>query len=152
MTSASIEETKKLTIDELLVRAISQGNGASRNEIINRQFATKPMPKLADYILDELMKSKGIVGTVAQVDEGNLGNDLHEIELGDNPDMICVLARRFKRDGFSGQGMRDQHRAAAYIGLAADNPRVMDELPPSGTAFWKSAEFHYRLWKQERKG
>jgi hypothetical protein len=47
--------------------------------------------------------------------------------------------------------MRDQPRAKAYIDMAASNPRVMDELPASGLAFWKSAEFHYRLWKVEQE-
>jgi hypothetical protein len=137
----------ELNIDDLLIRAIDQGNGASRHEIKRRQMLIKPCPSLGDYLLDELMKSRGVER--AQPIMHDQGNDLNEIDISDNPDMICVTARKMTRDGFKGQGMRDQHRAAAYIKMAAANPRVMDELPESGMAFWKSASFHYRLWQTE---
>jgi hypothetical protein len=140
---------KKLTIDDLLVRAIDQGNGASRQEIKNRQMALKPIPKLGDFLLDELMRTRGVER--AQPIMHDQGNDLAEIDLSDDPDMICVTARKCLRDGFRGQNMRDPDRAASYIKMAAANPRVMDELPESGMAFWKSASFNYRLWKLEQK-
>jgi hypothetical protein len=140
-------EIKKLTIDDLLIRAILQGNGASRQEIQSRQMAIKPCPKLGDFLLDELLKGRGVTKSITQSEPGG---DLNEIDISDDPDETCLLARRMVRDGFQGQGMKDQPRAAAYINLAADNPRVMNELPDSGKAFWKSAEFHYRLWKKQR--
>jgi hypothetical protein len=140
----------KLSIDELLIRAIHQGNGASRHEINRRQIERKmPVPKLGDFLLDELMKSRGVERATPVVPDA--GDDLAEIDISDDPDMICVSARKMVRDGFKGQGMRDIDRAWSYIRMAADNPRVMDELPESGTAFWKSASFHYRLWKAEKK-
>jgi hypothetical protein len=142
-------EIKKLSIDDLLIRAILQGNGASRQEIQSRQMAIKPCPKLGDFLLTELMKTRGVERTQPVVPDA--GNDLAEIDISDDPDMICTTARKMVRDGFKGQGMRDTDRAHAYIRMAADNPRVMDELPESGTAFWKSASFHYRLWKTEQK-
>jgi hypothetical protein len=139
----------QLNIEELLVRVIGQGNGASRHEILRRQMALNPIPKLSQYLYEELGK---IFGEVQQTSPPPIpdNTDLNEIELSDDPDHICILARRMKRDGFTGQNMRDPDRAAAYMGLAADNPRVTDELPASGQAFWKSAEFHYRLWKKQR--
>jgi hypothetical protein len=140
----------QLNIEELLVRVIGQGNGASRHEILRRQMALNPIPKLSQYLYEELGK---IFGEVQQTPPPIPDNtDLCEIELSDDPDHICILARRMKRDGFTGQNMRDPARAGAYMGLAADNPKVMDELPASGQAFWKSAEFHYRLWKKQREG
>jgi hypothetical protein len=140
----------QLNIEELLVRVIGQGNGASRHEILRRQMALNPIPKLSQYLYEELGKMfDEVQQTSPPIPDGT---DLDEIELSDDPDHICVLARRLRRDGFEGQNMRDPARAAAYIGLAADNPRVMDELPASGLAFWKSAEFHYRLWKKQKTG
>jgi hypothetical protein len=140
---------KRLSIDDLLNRAIDQGNGASRQEIKSRQMAMKPIPKLGDYLLAELMKSRGVERAQPVVQDS--GNDLAEIDISDDPDMICVMARKCLRDGFSGQNMRDPDRAKSYIKMAADNPRVMDELPDSGMAFWKSASFNYRLWMSEHK-
>jgi hypothetical protein len=140
---------KKLTIDDLLNRAIDQGNGASRQEIKSRQMALKPIPKLGDFLLAELMKTRGVERHEPVVPDA--GNDLAEIDISDEPDMICTTARKMERDGFTGQNMRDPDRAKSYIRMAADNPRVMDELPESGMAFWKSASFHYRLWKAEKK-
>jgi hypothetical protein len=142
-------ELRKLSIDDLLNRAIDQGNGASRQEIKTRQMAIKPSVKLGDFLLSELMKSRGVERAQPVVPDA--GNDLAEIDISDDPDMICVLARKCLRDGFTGQGMRDADRAKSYIKMAASNPRVMDELPESGTAFWKSASFNYRLWKSEKK-
>jgi hypothetical protein len=142
------EELHNASIDVLLIRVIDQGNGASRHEIKRRQMLVKPMPKLSKYLLDELMKFEGVERVEPIIRDH--GNDLHEIDISDTPDMICTLARKMMRDGFKGQGMRDQERASAYIKMAAANPKVMDELPDSGHAFWKSAQFHYRMWKTEQ--
>lgn len=138
---------KKMNIEELLIKSICQGNGASRQEIMNRQMLIKPMPGLGKFLLDELMKSNGVERAQPIVHDSN---DLHEIDITDNPDMICVMARRCIRDGYTGQNMKDASRARTYIKMAAANPRVMDELPESGMAFWKSADFHFRMWKTER--
>jgi hypothetical protein len=132
----------QLSLGQLLIRAIDQGNGASRHEIKRRQIerSSRGDPVgLVDFLIEELTKTRGP------------GADVAGINLEDDPDEICILARRQKRDGYRGQGMRDQQRAAGYIDLAAANPRVMEELPPQGQAFWKSCEFHYRLWKNETK-
>jgi hypothetical protein len=146
----NLDEVKKMDIEKLLVRAIDQGNGASRQEIKNRQFARgQPIPPLGLFLYEELRKHLGETETL---EGARQSGDLDNIDISDDPDFICTLARRLKRDGFEGQNMRDPARAAAYIGLAADNPRVMDELPASGQAFWKSAEFHYRLWKKQKTG
>jgi hypothetical protein len=46
----------KLNIDDLLTRAIQQGNGASRSEIIRRQIERDPKLRLGDFLLGELLR------------------------------------------------------------------------------------------------
>lgn len=142
-------ELKKLSIETLLVRAIAQHNGASMQEIQDRQFARgQPIPALGLFLYQELKRiyeaqPPGELTTAPLAKAA----DLEGIDISDDPDMICTLARRCVRDGFLGQNMRDPEDASLYIRMAADNPRVMDELPEKGLAFWKSADFHFRKWK-----
>jgi hypothetical protein len=151
--SDSNHHVSKLSIDELLLRAIEQGNGASRSEIMRRRIERKPTPNMGDFLLEELMIVRGISPSSASAfnPTSSSNPDLDGIDLSDNPDEICIMARQFLRAGFTGQNMRDSDRAHTYIGMAAQNPRVMDELPESGRAFYKSAEFNFRAWKFKRE-
>jgi hypothetical protein len=63
---------------------------------------------------------------------------------------ICAKAREMLSVGYTGQNMRDPERAALYIQIAADTPNVEDDLPETGRSFWKSADFHYRIWKKKQ--
>lgn len=64
---------------------------------------------------------------------------------------IHKLAQEMIAVGFRGQGMRDEANAEDFICMAADNPRVEEELPPSGFAFWRAAEFRYKVWKARKR-
>jgi hypothetical protein len=71
------------------------------------------------------------------------------IDMTDNPDPICCLARemlKFK-PAYLGNNLDKREKAEMYIYMAADNPRVGCELPESGLAFWRAAAVGYKGWK-----
>jgi hypothetical protein len=63
---------------------------------------------------------------------------------------IHELAKTMLADGFVGQGMRDEKKAEDYILMAADNPNVEHELPPTGFKFWQAANFFFKVFKARR--
>jgi hypothetical protein len=138
------DHVSNLPLETLVVRAIEQRNSAACHEIVRRKINCRPPVSLKTFLGRELF------GLSAEAKEVFFDND--DVDLSDEPDQTCILARRMKRDGFTGQNMRESERAAAYIEMAAENPRVEQELPESGRAFWKSADFHYRLWKKTSRG
>jgi len=137
----------KLSLDKLLLLIVDQGSGNARSELQRRKIDARL--SLFDYIFRETLKIKGLaavpIGSEHRLPAEQ--DDTDGIATEDGPDATCILARRMQRDGFKGQNMRDADRAAAYIAMAANNPCVEKELPPAGTAFWKSADFHYRMYK-----
>jgi hypothetical protein len=52
---------------------------------------------------------------------------------------IHELAKQMVSDGYVGQGLNNEEKAADYIVMAADDPNVEQVLPPSGFGFWKIA-------------
>ena len=64
---------------------------------------------------------------------------------------IHELAKLMIAEGFIGQGMRNEEKAADFIYMAADNPDVENELPETGFRFWRFAEFYFKRWKARKK-
>ena len=64
---------------------------------------------------------------------------------------IYDLARQMVAEGYFGQGMDHEEKAKMYIIMAADNPKVEEELPPSGFNFWGACEFRYKVWKTRKR-
>jgi hypothetical protein len=54
--------------------------------------------------------------------------------------VIHELAKEMLANGFTGQGLRDEQKSYNYIILAAANPEVEQELPPSGLKFWSACQ------------
>ena len=63
---------------------------------------------------------------------------------------IHELAKEMLAQGYQGQGLWDEPKAQNYIILAAANPEVELELPPSGFNFWKACAFHFKIWKARK--
>ena len=62
-----------------------------------------------------------------------------------------TLAKTMLKEGFKADGMDYPEKAMDYILMAANNKNTIDELPPSGIAFWKAAEFRYRIFVAKKK-
>ena len=67
------------------------------------------------------------------------------------PNGIHELAKLMLSEGYTGQGMWHEEKAADFIYMAADNPNVEGELPESGFLFWKAARFRFKLWKARNR-
>jgi len=63
---------------------------------------------------------------------------------------IHELAKTMLSDGFVGQGLLNP-QAEDYILMAADNPNVENELPPSGFKFFQAAYYSYKVFKARKK-
>jgi hypothetical protein len=73
------------------------------------------------------------------------------INMNNLPNSIHELAKLMIAEGFIGQGMRHEEKAADYIYMAADNPEVENELPQSGFYFWDAARFRFKVWKARKR-
>jgi hypothetical protein len=63
---------------------------------------------------------------------------------------IHDLAKQMLAAGFTGQGLWDESKAQDYIIMAAANPEVEQELPPSGFGFWRACHHQFKIWKARR--
>jgi len=157
----------EMGIEELLVNAIDRRNAAACYEIIRRK--TEAQKSLLVYLHDTIKMTTlsqrqppspdGTVSSQEDIDrtltwvksalKGDLG-----IDMSDDPDQICQLARESLGfdPPFEGQNMDRQDNAKDYIYMAAENPRVASELPPSGLAFWRAAALGYKRWRTRKEG
>lgn len=152
------------TIETLLVRAIDQRNAASCYEIQRRKIASGKslVHFLAVEIRSFLQEPAPVTGPVAghgAIDDETMKWVTEasipplEIDVSDDPDPICMLARMMlaHRPPYLGQNLDEKDKAEMYIYMAADKPRVGSQLPERGFGFWRAAAVGFMGFKAMHK-
>jgi hypothetical protein len=124
-------ETDRQRVKKLLNSWDTHNEAAKFRNELRKMAWTAGLDNIGDFI-------ESLFSTPEAVDDGVRPGNIHD------------LAKRMITDGFTGQGMKEQDKASDYILLAANNPRVEDELPPAGFAFWKAAKFKYDVFIARR--
>ena len=141
MNISGIMQARQMDLKDLLQELLTNISQGSRiRDALNERLAAHRIATLYDLVLHDAKYAGKNDPPNHQFPSqaGKLGFSIHE------------LAKQMLKDDFVGQGMRETEKAEDYIYLAADNPDVEEELPEAGFAFWKAADFQYRIWKARR--